>query len=138
MLLCDCDKDMRPVVPESWKNFAEFQRRVLEPAAAEINKFTDLKVAYKIEKTGRKVTRIIFGMLEKTDRELLETQQVVSEALDGQLSIEDIAKEVHEDPLAQFEREHAIAVVAEQQLKAEQQAKIEASRRRLEESWGSK
>ena len=35
-----------PTIPESWKNWAVFKRDVLDKAVMEINKYTDIKVAY--------------------------------------------------------------------------------------------
>lgn len=136
MLLCDCDEDKKSIIPKTWDNFAIFKRDVVEPAMAEINTYTDLKIAYKTEKTGRKVTRIIFGMLEKTDKELMATQQVVNEALNGQVSIEDILNDIQQDPISQFEKSHDIAVRAEHEEKLRRQSEIEASLRRLKETYG--
>lgn len=134
----DVDELRRLLDCQNYERWPDFRRYALEPAVEEINKYTDLKIAYKVEKTGRRVSRVIFGMLEKTDGELLETQRVVSEALDGQMSIEDMFKEVDEDPLYQLEKQHRMAVIADQERKAEREAKIEAARLGLKDFYGGK
>ena len=89
VLLCDCDKDRVPVVPKSWSNFAEFKRRVIEPAVKEINEYTDLKISYKAEKENGRYAKITFLMLEKTKQEKKLTEKAIEAALDSQSSVED-------------------------------------------------
>lgn len=50
---------------EQYVNFFDFKRRVLEPATAEINKYTDIKISWQPIKDGRKVTHVEFQMMEK-------------------------------------------------------------------------
>jgi plasmid replication initiation protein len=45
---------------EQYKLFADFKRRVIDMALAEIEKFTDITVSYKTLKTGKKVTSLEF------------------------------------------------------------------------------
>lgn len=78
-------KTRKPIskIPESWKNWAIFKRDVLEPAVKEINKYTDIKVAYegKKEDIHRRKTRairtIIFYMVGKTDPEQRDTDEII-------------------------------------------------------------
>lgn len=71
------------MIPESWKNWAIFKRDVLEPAVKEINKYTDIKVAYdgKKEDIHHRKTRAIrtieFYMVGKTGPEQRSTDEVI-------------------------------------------------------------
>lgn len=82
----EMDKKTRKAVsliPESWSNWAVFKRDVLEPAVKEINKYTDIKVAYdgKKEDIHHKKTRAIrtieFYMVGKTGPEQRSTDEVI-------------------------------------------------------------
>ena len=80
-----------------YKTWQDFKARALEPAIAEINKFSDLNVTYEAKKTGRAVTKIKFTMETKdaltrirmscegetTETELLPDEQKPSETMDG-------------------------------------------------------
>lgn len=74
---------------QHYKDFHDFKRFVLEPAVAEINQYTDLAIAYSVQRKGRKVTRVIFYMDDKTDLELDETELKIQTELDGQISLMD-------------------------------------------------
>ena len=87
---------------ESYTNFNDFKRRVLDPAVEEINKYTDIAIFYTATKNGRKVVKINFFMDKKTESEILQVQRNNQEELD-QMSIYDmIEKEVDEDPARDF------------------------------------
>ena len=45
-----------------YDRFSNFKQKVIDPAIAEINKFSDLSVTVEYEKTGRSVSHIIFSM----------------------------------------------------------------------------
>lgn len=54
--LADCEiekssNDIKPKIPVAWSNWANFNKRVLRVAVDEINKYTDIKVAYEGRKT---------------------------------------------------------------------------------------
>lgn len=53
-------------VANEYKVINDFKKRVLDVAVAQINEHTDLEVAYKQTKTGRKVTGITFSIKSKT------------------------------------------------------------------------
>ena len=55
-----------------------FKERVLEISKREINAKTDLKIDYKTEKTGRKITHIVF-FVEAKKRQAEEVKQIDSE-----------------------------------------------------------
>lgn len=94
---------------QNYKNFNDFKRFALEPAVKEVNKFSDINVAWDIEKEGRRVSRVIFYMAEKNEDALLEAKRAIRDELDGQLSIEDIIKNFDDEDSVKrkFWRENA-------------------------------
>lgn len=70
----------------------DFRRRALEPAIEEINAYTDLNVAYDTETGGRggKVNRVIFYMAGKSKKALQETERLIVQQLDGQMTLEEM------------------------------------------------
>lgn len=71
------------------KNFTDFKINVIEPAVEEINKYTDIKIAWEAKKEGVKYKRIWFYMKKKQEDELAKAQQAVSDVLDGQITFEE-------------------------------------------------
>lgn len=73
----------KPIIPNSWSNWAIFKRDVLEPAVKEINKYTDIKVAYDGKKEDihhrktRAIRTIMFYMVGKTGPEQRSTDDVI-------------------------------------------------------------
>lgn len=73
----------KPIIPNSWSNWAIFKRDVLEPAVKEINKYTDIKVAYDGKKEDihhrktRAIRTIVFYMVGKTGPEQRNTDDVI-------------------------------------------------------------
>ena len=72
-----------PKIPSGWSNWAVFKRNILDPAIEEINRYTDIKVAYEGKKTdmSRQKTRAIrsieFYMVGKTIPEQRETDALI-------------------------------------------------------------
>jgi plasmid replication initiation protein len=72
-----------PEPPKNWSNWAIFKRDVLDPAVMEINKYTDIKVAYEGKKFDihKKKTHgyrtIEFYMVGKTSIEQRETDDII-------------------------------------------------------------
>lgn len=102
----DIDQLKKQLNCETYKNFADFNRRVLEPAVAEINEYTDIKIAWDIEKEGRKVSKVVFFMVGKRKAELLEADRAITDALDGQIDIQDLLKENQSSIKEQFLKEN--------------------------------
>lgn len=125
-LLSDSDKDGNPIIPKSWYNFAEFRRRVIDPAVTEINKYTDLKIVYKEEKKGNKTIKVHFLLLNKTNGQLLEADQAIREELDGQIDIYEVLGE-EPDPFELAKQEQLAAVRAEQEAEAAAERRRQAS-----------
>lgn len=73
------------VIPASWSNWAVFKRDVIEPAVEEINKYTDIKVAYRAKKEDlshksyRSIKSIEFYMVKKTPGEQKKTNQIIDD-----------------------------------------------------------
>ena len=97
----DIDELKRLLDCESYTNFNDFKRRVLDPAVEEINKHTDIAIFYSLEKDGRKVVRVNFFMTKKTESEIIKVQIENNRELD-QLSVFDIEAEVAGAPERAF------------------------------------
>ncbi|MBU5433956.1 replication initiation protein [Intestinimonas sp. MSJ-38] len=87
---------------ENYKNFYDFRRWVIEPAVAEINEYTDIKIAWEPVKEGRKVVRVIFFMAEKKKADLLDADRAINDALDGQIDILELMQESQDTVKAKF------------------------------------
>ena len=94
---------------ETYGRWPDFQRRVLDPAVEEINRYTDIEIGWDVVRSGRggKVIRIEFFMAAKGKEALLEAKQAGNEVLDGQLNMEAIVASVspEESAEARFFRE---------------------------------
>ena len=66
-------------VPTSYRNYADFKRKVLVNAVKEINKHTDLEIEFEETKSMRKVTEIIFTM-KKNQNDLKTFIKIIREA----------------------------------------------------------
>lgn len=66
---------------KSYKNFFDFNKRVLEPAQKEINEYTDINISYRPIKKGNKVARLEFRMKEKTSEERYYSYAAVEEKI---------------------------------------------------------
>ena len=106
----DIDEIKRLLDCQSYKNFNDFKRFVLDPAVEEINQYTDLNVAYDTERSGRggRVTRVIFFLAGKSRQALTETNLKIYRHLDGQMSIEEFMEEFDNSVRAQFWRENPV------------------------------
>lgn len=91
---------------EQYSNFKDFRRRVIEPAIAEINEFTDIKIAWEPVKEGRKVSRVVFYMAGKKRNALLEADRAIHDALDGQIDLLELLTESETSVKRQFLREN--------------------------------
>lgn len=86
-LLADVGEDGVSHPPKRWAYFSNFEKDVLKPAVAEINRYSDLHVNYVTQKRDilgvahRSVQRIIFFMTEKTVGEKKDTDQVIIDGM---------------------------------------------------------
>ena len=94
---------------KNYDRWPDFRRFALEPAVKEINKFSDINIAYDVEREGRKVTRVIFYMADKKPEALIEAKRAIQEKLDGQLTIDEIIANFDEEDSVKrkFMRENA-------------------------------
>ena len=88
------------------KIILDFRRWVIEPAVAEINEFTDIKIAWDAVKEKRKVVRVVFYMVGKKKNELLEADRAINDALDGQIDLAELMKDRQNSVKAKFFREN--------------------------------
>lgn len=116
-------------VPEGWANWAVFRRNVLDPAVEEINKYTDIVVAYKGKKEdlSHKKTRAIrtieFYMVRKTGLQQEATDRVIDTEY---TALED------EERYHQVTVEEAFFQAHEQKLEEEKRAQEEEAARKKE------
>lgn len=120
---------------QNYERFPDFRRFVLEPAVEEINKYTDLQIAYKCEKEGRRVARITFRMFAKTEKELFETQKTIQDKLDGQLDIFSIQEELSHDPLLKLTQERKKTILQEEYEESQKREKEQLRQLEIERSW---
>lgn len=102
----DIDQLKKKLNCEKYNDFYDLRRWVIEPAVTEINKFTDIKIAWEPVKERRKVTRVIFYMVGKKKTDLLETDRAINDALDGQIDMLELLTESQLSIKAQFLREN--------------------------------
>lgn len=102
----ETDKLKKILNCENYKNFADFKRRVLEPAVAEINEYTDIKITWDTAREGRKVVRVVFYMLGKGKADLLEADKAINDTLDGQIDILELLTDEQNSVKARFFREN--------------------------------
>lgn len=91
---------------QNYKNFNDFKRFAIEPAVKEINKYTDINIAFDTEKEGRKITRVIFYMAGKSGEALTKAQLEGAEAMDGQIDIYELLEAGENSIRRQFFREN--------------------------------
>lgn len=91
---------------EQYTDFYDLRRRVIEPAVAEINEFTDIKIAWEPVKERRKVVRVTFYMVGKKKSALLEADRAIHDALDGQIDLLELLTESESSVKRQFMREN--------------------------------
>lgn len=121
------------IIPDSWSNWAIFRRDVLDPAIKEINKYTDIKVAYEGKKQDihkhktRGIRTIEFYMIGKTEPEQRATDQIIDAEYTiiedkenyHQLTIEEMFFQEHEKKLEEERLEREMFAAAKIQEAAD-------------------
>lgn len=102
----DIDTLKKQLNCENYTRFPDLRRWVIEPAVAEINEFTDIKIAWEPVKEGRKVVRVTFYMVGKKKTALLEADRAIHDALDGQIDLLELLTESESSVKRQFLREN--------------------------------
>ena len=79
------------LVQDKYVNFKDFRRRILDIATTEINKYTDLEIAWSSRSKGRKVITVIFDIKTRDAWGQHEAAKRAREKIEGQgeLSLED-------------------------------------------------
>jgi len=104
----ETDELKRLLNAQKYDRWPDFRRRVLEPAIEDINKYSDIKVAFDTQREGRKVTRVNFFMVNKTEAALLETERLIEEELDGQINMDELIEERRNSVEAKFFRDNPV------------------------------
>lgn len=63
----DIDELKRILDAANYKRYPDFKRKVLDIAMREINEFSDINVAYEVEKVGRRYAKLNFSIIFKKD-----------------------------------------------------------------------
>lgn len=82
---------------QHYGRWPDFRRFALEPAIEEINKYTDINVAYDTETEGRKVTRVTFFLAAKSQSAASAARLEGNTVLDGQRTIDDFIADLQAD-----------------------------------------
>jgi plasmid replication initiation protein len=78
------DELKKSLSAEKYSRFPDFRRNVLDVAVKEINGLSDIRVAYRIEKEGRRYSKLLFSIeLERDVGERLRTWARINGALDS-------------------------------------------------------
>lgn len=87
--------DLRKVLgAESYKKWDNFKRRILEPALGEMNSepvkgevniYSDIKAVYRVEKTGRTISSVVFHIMKKQPNEVDAVLQQNEDFLNGDI-----------------------------------------------------
>ena len=123
--------DEIPSIPENWSNWAIFKRDVLDPAVKEINKYSDIKVAYEGKKKDlhkrktRAIRTVEFYMVGKTGPEQRETDNIIDaeyteiedEHRHHQMTIKDNFFQNHKKSLAAERKEKEVFEAAQNMKK---------------------
>ncbi|WP_084650905.1 replication initiation protein [Runella zeae] len=80
-------RDLISATEDTYDDFGQFKRRVLDPSLEEISAKTDLSFTYQIHKTGRKVTHISFIINTQESKALAELQEIREEL--GKMNMDD-------------------------------------------------
>ena len=82
---------------QQYTRWPDLRRRVIEPAINEINEYTDLKISYDTETSGKKVVKVRFFILEKPADQIGDIRIAIDKKLDGELDFEEIVKKMEND-----------------------------------------
>ena len=105
----DSDKEYREVYETAekkgvdkrrplYERFPDFRRGVLNPAIEDINTYSNIKVAYIVERRGRSVHAITFIFEDKNPREKMQSELRGSRILDRDDDYTQLATEMVPDP----------------------------------------
>ena len=84
----DIDDLKRKLGADSYVNFKDFRKRVIELAVREINLYTDIEVSWEPIMKGRKVIQVLFHIAHRDVFEQIEVNQRANRQIDGQLTMD--------------------------------------------------
>lgn len=82
---------------DNYKNFADFQKRVLDPAVKDINDYSDLNVMYIAEKEGVRYSRVTFHFYSKKPKALEAVKMAGDKKLDGETDAKELCEKLAND-----------------------------------------
>lgn len=121
----------KPIVPDSWRNFAVFERDVLKPAKSDIDQLSDIKIRYAVSKLDlsgkrhRRYVRITFAMAQKTDGELKKTESYIDRQY-YDLRLKEMNDQFHQMELEEF--------LEDQQKKQDDEVTEDSARHAIEKA----
>lgn len=109
-LMCAFDKDGKLLIPKTWDDFNHFKNKVIEPAIEDINNCSDLHIGYDVERKGRKVVKITFFYVRKTEEEFRKIFAtgfpIANFETFTEEQITELTKMLQENKETQFMRDH--------------------------------
>ena len=88
----DIEDLKKKLAAETYTNFKDFRRKVIEVAVKEINLYTDIEVSWEPITKGRKVVQIIFNIKQHDTWGRYLSMRRAQDQIEGQLSLEDYYK----------------------------------------------
>lgn len=85
----DIDDLKAQLKAESYVNFKDFRKKIIEVAVSEINQYTDLEVSWQPINKGRKVVKVAFDIKQRDEWGTYQAGKRAAKELDGQISIFD-------------------------------------------------
>lgn len=110
-LMCAFDKDGKLLLPKTWNDFNHFKNKVIEPAIADINNCSDLHIDYDTTCAGRKVVKVTFFYVQKTEEEFRKIFASGFPSLEfdnlEDINIEDLINNIRNSKEYMFRSEHS-------------------------------
>lgn len=88
----DVEELKKTLAAETYTNFKDFRRKVIEVAVKEINLYTDIEVSWEPITKGRKVVQIMFNIKQHDTWGRYLAARRAQDQIEGQLSLEDYYK----------------------------------------------
>ena len=150
----DMDKKTRKVtsiIPATWANWAIFKRDVLDPSFEEINKYTDIKVAFEGKKLDRNhmptraIRTIEVYMVSKTITEIQDTNNIINAEYKEfedeqfhQLTIEEMFFQKHEEKIKEEKKKEEEKMKEENAKSEDKESEDSTEEKMMEEADKSK
>lgn len=108
-MMCAFDKDGKLLIPKTWGDFNHFRNKVIEPAIADINNCSDLHIGYDTICAGRKVVKVTFFYVQKTEEEFRKIFASGFPALENldDINLADLIDNIRNSKEYKFKSEHS-------------------------------